>query len=700
MKAAPQKSETRFLVLGSDETSNAEILGALREVEPEAAVDIARTAEEAQRVALGNRPNLVVVDLEAVGDWAEEFLLDLRTTHSEAGAIVLTSADFANSRSHLAGTNAIQFLPKPLPAPEFGRLVRALLQPKGASELGEKFHGTLSDLHLSDIIQLKCMSGSTSALAFTGPQGEEARVYFDHGQVRHAVTPGREGLEAFNEIVSWPGGKISELRQPPEPPQTINMDWQFLLMEAVRKVDETSARRQRRKQAHAAQRQKILVIDDSLMLLSFVQEFLAEANYDVVTAANGEDGLRAAAEQNPGLVLLDYLLPDIKGDEVSRRLRDDSATAAVPVLFMSGFGADLAAVQENSPNVVGIINKPFTSEMLMQAVEEHLPRPETADVNSPGPDAETIPEFADVIGREFSPASVETDFIEGSRDAERREQSIAQPAGAAVMPDVVPSEPLFSGNTDFFSLDLALRTIARERFAGVLRVFWDNAPVELYARGGQVALVTTLDSELYCSDAPITLVNIESARVQAARARQTETGEPLFLSLIAEGLIQREPGWQLVQHYGQKLFARLWSTSHVRFAFYELEQLPSFAQELPGEEVDIWAINCLRFVQAQDLAPEAEYDPELVPAYTRDGFERVQKLRLTVAEAQFASQFNGSRSLAQIARNLRLDLKSARLTLSRFLALGIVELWPASAPEKIERGGVLKRFGRSMGLGS
>ena len=70
-----------------------------------------------------------------------------------------------------------------------------------------------------------------------------------------------------------------------------------------------------------------------------------------------------------------------------------------------------------------------------------------------------------------------------------------------------------------------------------------------------------------------------------------------------------------------------------------------------------------------------------------------------MAEAQFASQFNGARSVAQIAKNLRLDLKFARLTLFRFLALEIVECWPASTTSKPERKGVFQRLGRTIGIG-
>ena len=103
----------------------------------------------------------------------------------------------------------------------------------------------------------------------------------------------------------------------------------------------------------------------------------------------------------------------------------------------------------------------------------------------------------------------------------------------------------------------------------------------------------------------------------------------------------------------------------------------------------------LRLVRNADQP--ANFDPTSIPAYTKDGFERVQKLKLTSDEARFASQFNGARSVQQIAKNLRLDLKSARQLLFRFLALEIVDCWPASTAAKPQQRSFFQRlrgFGR------
>src|SRR6202171_5444316 len=120
------------------------------------------------------------------------------------------------------------------------------------------------------------MSGSSAALQVTGPQGEKARVYFESGQVRHATAPGKEGVAAFNEIVSWKGGLISEVSGAAQSPRTIDLDWQILLMEAGRQIDE-DRETESAAAAQATGGRKVLVIDDSLMLLSFVKEILAEA---------------------------------------------------------------------------------------------------------------------------------------------------------------------------------------------------------------------------------------------------------------------------------------------------------------------------------------------------------------------------------------------------------------------------------------
>ena len=92
-------------------------------------------------------------------------------------------------------------------------------------------------------------------------------------------------------------------------------------------------------------------------------------------------------------------------------------------------------------------------------------------------------------------------------------------------------------------------------------------------------LVTSRDPDLYCPEAPATLVKVDADRIAEARERQRETGCPFFVTLAREDLMTREPALQLVQHYGQKLFAQLWTARRVRFVFEKSAELPDFARE-------------------------------------------------------------------------------------------------------------------------
>ncbi len=482
--------------------------------------------------------------------------------------------------------------------------------------------------------------------------------------MRHASASGKEGLAAFKEIVDWKGGVISEVAVPPGIPHTIELDWQVLLMEAVRNIDESrGAEAEAAEQPASTSGYKILVIDDSVMLLSFLEEILTEQGYRVITAESGEEGLKVCCTEAPDLILLDFVLPDMKGDEVCRRLVADEVMGKIPVLYVSGFGSDLQPDRGQIPNVIGSLSKPFTSDSLIKSVRGHLPggmaeaekkaaaapkkTAEPAPVKSfPAPVAVAEePQVAAVPVYEAPPvekpsAPVDVPVVASS--------PAAPPPTAAREP--APNNAYFCGDSSFFSLHWALQTIAREKLTGILRSYWSEDSVELLARNGKVMLVTTHNPALYGEEAPVTLLSVPPEEVEAARARQSEDGCPLFITLAEEGLILREPGLQLVQRYGQKLFSQLW-TDRVRFTF-EQKELPAFAGDLPisDESTDQWELSTLRFVQFEELSSKTMMESSSIPAYTRDGYERVQQLRLTVAEAQFASQFDGSRSIAQISK--------------------------------------------------
>jgi DNA-binding response OmpR family regulator len=114
---------------------------------------------------------------------------------------------------------------------------------------------------------------------------------------------------------------------------------------------------------------RILVIDDSTTLGKLVEIALRGTGCQVDLAVTGSDGVTRARTNQPDVILLDYLLPDLRSAEVCRRLREDSATSRVPVVIMSANEGSVLEDFRTFSSVVGFIGKPFTAAEIRSRLE-------------------------------------------------------------------------------------------------------------------------------------------------------------------------------------------------------------------------------------------------------------------------------------------------------------------------------------------
>ncbi|MFC7483159.1 response regulator [Luedemannella flava] len=82
-------------------------------------------------------------------------------------------------------------------------------------------------------------------------------------------------------------------------------------------------------------RQRILVVDDDVDIARFVEMNLRMEGFDVVVAHDGVAALEEVAARRPDLVLLDVAMPRLDGVEVTKRLRADAMTSAIPVIMLT-----------------------------------------------------------------------------------------------------------------------------------------------------------------------------------------------------------------------------------------------------------------------------------------------------------------------------------------------------------------------------
>ena len=109
----------------------------------------------------------------------------------------------------------------------------------------------------------------------------------------------------------------------------------------------------------------VLVVDDDPLIVDFLEMALEDVGYQVL-ATFGGDALPLARDHQPAVILLDINMPGMDGMEVSRRLRDDPATAAIPIIVMSAQDR-LRATGPLMP-VDDRLPKPFELAVLYQKV--------------------------------------------------------------------------------------------------------------------------------------------------------------------------------------------------------------------------------------------------------------------------------------------------------------------------------------------
>ncbi len=380
--------------------------------------------------------------------------------------------------------------------------------------------------------------------------------------------------------------------------------------------------------------QKILVIDDSLTTSKLAEAVIAQNfhNIDVLVAQRGAEAFERFHLAQPELILLDETMPDMDAEAICYRLLNDPATAQVPVILMATNGQG-EALGSRYANVLKVLSKPV----------------------SPGA-------LSEVIGTAFA-----------------KVKPAPHPARQLLFHD--PARTVFSGHTGFFSLRSALQMACGDRLTGVLRFFLNRHPIELFISQGRFLFATTRNVQLYCRDSPAILSTTSLGQIMEGQVQQAATGCPLFLHLAARSGFPHEDVVQIVREHGLRVFSNLWTAGRVNFEFEELGEFPSYAKDFPSgpEDPDNWVLGSLRHVRFESLMGAQRPDPNGSPAYTRKGYELVQKLKINDVEARFATAINGTEPLQSIAKRIGIPLNDALLIVFRFLTLEIIDYWSSSA---------------------
>lgn len=121
-------------------------------------------------------------------------------------------------------------------------------------------------------------------------------------------------------------------------------------------------------------RKKILIVDDEVESVGYLERILLRQNYDVISANNGTNAIDLAQGHLPDLIILDIILPDMEGSEVAAKLRENPSTKDIPIIVVSG--VVLCKEDQTQNDLPGckqyVLAKPITPQEIIELIAKIL----------------------------------------------------------------------------------------------------------------------------------------------------------------------------------------------------------------------------------------------------------------------------------------------------------------------------------------
>jgi len=195
---------------------------------------LARSAEIAQEILERDRIDVMVTDVHLPAQSGMDLVGWVAARAPQTRVIVMTAHDIARIKDRAHAFGCLRLVRKPFDVHEMrAAVLRAL-------SLRDTFTGDLSELSCVDVIQMLCLAKKTAALRLS--EGESAGVvHIDAGEIVHAVWGDTVGTEAFYRVLGVRNGLFSTAPLPPDVERTLEGDWQHLLIEGLRRLDEAGA---------------------------------------------------------------------------------------------------------------------------------------------------------------------------------------------------------------------------------------------------------------------------------------------------------------------------------------------------------------------------------------------------------------------------------------------------------------------------
>ena len=120
---------------------------------------------------------------------------------------------------------------------------------------------------------------------------------------------------------------------------------------------------------------RILVVEDQEDNRRIIRDLLTSAGYQLIEAADGEEGVRSAEAERPDLILMDIQLPVLDGHEATRRIKQNPELRHIPIIVVTSYALSGDEAKATAAGCNAYVAKPFSPRQLLATIRRFLPQP-------------------------------------------------------------------------------------------------------------------------------------------------------------------------------------------------------------------------------------------------------------------------------------------------------------------------------------
>ncbi len=455
---------------------------------------------------------------------------------------------------------------------------------------------------------------------------------------------------------------------------------------------------------------RVLVIDDSLTIRRLVQLSLPSEKWVVNYASSGKEGISQASQAAPEIILLDFVLPDMKGVEVWKALSKTPA-ANSRVIVMTAKDASITDHFPNSSSLAGYLNKPFTRESLVSKLEGVVSQSAGASKTS-----KTDTQKAEASSSALTPSGPPRQRVAEALYLHMKKRLALIPTWAKqlktsnpsaffakriITPDMVDGlieslTPLFasnepakvSGTADLNEKTLyaAGTTIAgafseispksvfaflrQSKQTGRMSIQFPGGATLVFLREGHVVLATSRNAEAYLAEAPQQWSGAAQAALASAKKAQHETGTPVFVTLAAKGIALPDDLATTLFKYSKRLLSRVQGAT-CAFHFTSSPPTPSYV-EAYGKPIP-WSQITLESQRSTLSSTSTSLSPDTVLQRSPEFSKKLGSIQLVQEERLLLQCVDGHRTIAEVASKLQQDKQRIMVIAGRLISIDLLK---------------------------